>query len=1734
MDQESRQATSWAETLTRWLRESGLCRGERLERPLSVQVWPEEAAPSGLARGIQVCGPGADAARPACVCPGAEGDALDGHLSRLAAASRLAGELQGRETLCLGRGRLSGPEGATGPLLLWPVRLERWGAQWLLCDAGERERTNTAALALLPPECPPPAEGWSGYWNTLTGQLTAALEGREDWSWEDGFCLCLLPLWALEAAGAACDAPIAGTLGAALAAGEPVAGSEDSGEDGEALLTPLPLDEAQAQVLHRLRRGEHTLLSGAIASGKRQTAAALVVNAMSRGARTLILSPREADREEIYARLKPLELAPFCLRIPSHGDRRAAVLQQYNIAAQLHPDLEGEGFFTLSQQLEQLAQRLDRPVAALHTPGKHGLTPFQLVCRYLREEETEGALPLPEPMLSHLDREGLEERFASAGALAGAAQAIGSPAGHPLRLVWGSEYDPERASQIPQAAKSLLDRLESLEEAGRQWCERTGLELPDRREEWGRLCESAALLLEWRDYPASWARSSRLPLLMDAVVELEKRTRRAARLHAEIASRWEAPVFRLDAVALEQQWQYLREGWTLPTEPERERQLRQLLSQAESLLGSLELAGRRWANAVERAVPNTRERWERNYEIAVELARWKDIPSEWGECASLQALLWDVGELIDHGKRARESREVLLRDWTEDFLTQDGNALLARWQQEGGRWGLGWLRRQTSVRAELEPFCRVRLTAEVLENGLRWLADYQEEIAQCDEIYHRWEHELGSVYHREDTVWIWLESARVVAAESHDWLAELTGSDDFLRRFGSSDEAVAAAGHLKESWEGARSVLGRLDVMVGRTGQPDSRDWLAERRSDCRRLRNLMKIRRHLQDCAKAESVSLGEIGQELALFAQHQREREAIAALYDRWRDELEGLFREEETDWEELHTMSIRAVNADEALAELTGDLGLRAQLAGDAGAQACAQALCEGFRAAQEESERFAGLTCAQLEQDGGPWLDQLRESSQIIVSHLGALEAWMRWRAESRRADRLGLTSFVRYLEEPEEHPEAASLFRKSLCRALLKLELDWLPELSQFSARQTREMLRQYAGLQERFDRAACAEVRSRAIARLPDYTREEEIQEERGMLSWANQTAHCDVPVPELIGVLPQVTERTFSCVLASPADALRLYEAQRSEYAAKHAEEDSAGPEQPPFDYVVLLGAESLPEPVGRLALMLGRTALVCAGEGALPEAAFPPWESVWDACRRLGMAVSALPQCYLACPEDLRWLPGALSRTPCLPGPDPCASSCVYKTVVGRLEDGVNLAEAAAVAEHAAGLVRGGARSLAIVTLTAGQAEQIAWQLAHLDEEGAVARKLASLPVRPVQTLAGERWETVLLSVTLASDVDGGLSAARALLDSWPNAAPLARLAAAVGRRLVIFSSLDQGEGDGWDGVAGTLAALLDRARREETTAEEERHPCRSELERCICRALEQAGCHAEPGPAPVSVQVRASRAPGAWQLGILLDDEGYAACQDTRARELTQPDLLRRQGWEICRVWTMDWLLNREKVTGQIRHLLDLMAERTRAEEPPAPDEDREPELYTPAHLKLIPIRPGEVASPAFRDRIYRVAEQVLELEAPVAQEQLTDRMLLAFGLDHRDEDLRRNCASLWRKLGLRMTREEEQNFFWRTGQDPEHYRQWRRSGTGEHDRRPQDVSCQEAANAVCEILRQEVAMTARALMARTLQNLGYTPEREGAIACAARGLEHALYMGRVLETPIGSVAINAQPL
>jgi len=73
-------------------------------------------------------------------------------------------------------------------------------------------------------------------------------------------------------------------------------------------------------------------------------------------------------------------------------------------------------------------------------------------------------------------------------------------------------------------------------------------------------------------------------------------------------------------------------------------------------------------------------------------------------------------------------------------------------------------------------------------------------------------------------------------------------------------------------------------------------------------------------------------------------------------------------------------------------------------------------------------------------------------------------------------------------------------------------------------------------------------------------------------------------------------------------------------------------------------------------------------------------------------------------------------------------------------------------------------------------------------------------------------------------------------------------------------------------------------------------------------------------------VDIAIEDWRCPGKYVLGIMCDGEPYAAAATTRDRERLREEALGRLGWNLIRIWSQDWVDDRETQLARVRRALE----------------------------------------------------------------------------------------------------------------------------------------------------------------------------------------------------------------
>ncbi len=147
---------------------------------------------------------------------------------------------------------------------------------------------------------------------------------------------------------------------------------------------------------------------------------------------------------------------------------------------------------------------------------------------------------------------------------------------------------------------------------------------------------------------------------------------------------------------------------------------------------------------------------------------------------------------------------------------------------------------------------------------------------------------------------------------------------------------------------------------------------------------------------------------------------------------------------------------------------------------------------------------------------------------------------------------------------------------------------------------------------------------------------------------------------------------------------------------------------------------------------------------------------------------------------------------------------------------------------------------------------------------------------------------------------------------------------------------------------------------------------------------------------------------------------------------------------------------------------------------------------------------------------REAICRVILKLLKAEAPISWGMLKKKILSLWSISRSGNQVEQIMEEACGSLPLPVTYGGKTKFLWNPGQDPEVYAVYR---TGEREKRPiEDICPQEIANAVREVLEEQISLSYSDFIRETAGKFGYS--RAGTVieASVAQGLALAEEKGR----------------
>lgn len=920
--------------------------------------------------------------------------------------------------------------------------------------------------------------------------------------------------------------------------------------------------------------------------------------------------------------------------------------------------------------------------------------------------------------------------------------------------------------------------------------------------------------------------------------------------------------------------------------------------------------------------------------------------------------------------------------------------------------------------------------------------------------------------------------------------------------------------------------------------------------------------------------ISKEELEGVLTALNDYKTESNAVAALYSQYSAMLEGYYNGEQTDWNTISTAAGKAEESAKAMCELSGGEGFRMNICGNRSYEDSIRKLNTLWQT--YVSKRLDVFGQLEITSVGG--IKNETELCTAILDHSDELRELIAWNAAAKEARECGLDNLVDAYISGLSHNDVMGAYKKSISRMLTVRAVDASPVLGQFTGTVFDEQIHRFRQLDSELEKLTRQEIYCRLAAKVPDFTREAAQSSELGILQKAIRSGGRGLSIRKLFDQIPEMLPRLCPCMLMSPISAAQYLD-----------------PEREPFDVVVFDEASQLPTCKAVGVLARGKNAVIVGDPKQMPPTSFfsstmvdednmdaEDLESILDDCLALNMPQTHLLWHYRSRHESLiafsnhHFYENKLLTFPSVNDREAMVRLVHVDGLFERGKNRQNRAEAEAiVAElsrrcHDKQLSK---KSVGVVTFNINQQNLIDDLLTEAFKSDPQLESWAShgqepLFIKNLENVQGDERDVILFSVCYGPDSDGKVSMNFGPLNrdgGWR------RLNVAVSRarcEMVVFSTLT---GDMIDlsrtsaeGVAA-LKAFLDYASGKQLAHDSNSIGSSAKdkngIADAICAELEEKGFRTDRlvghSEYKIDIGVIDPNDPDKYLVGIMLDGSSYGSAKTTRDRELAQESVLSGLGWEIIRVWSMDWWDNRKK---EITRIFDKIVE---IQNRPEPDPDAEDEdeavqpteneasaptgklesaavptvkraarakAYRCAELAVRNMTADEFASPENRGELVRRIGEIIRVEAPISETLLTKRLFQSCGITRTSPKTTAALSEAIASMNLMKTSDGDRLFYWSEGQFPGSYTCFRASGEGESKRDVLDVPSEEAVNAVCYVLYDMISMSEEDLIRESAKLLQYTRSGSNINSLFGSAVSLSLRLGNIIKKPNGLLTLS----
>ena len=1354
-------------------------------------------------------------------------------------------------------------------------------------------------------------------------------------------------------------------------------------------LAILDADATQRLCIEAARRGQSFVMQGPPGTGKSQTIANIMSNAIGDGKRVLFVSEKAAALDVVHRRLAAEGLDEFCLMLHGeHAARREVVealhhsLSSEPVARRGLTSNELERLKTLRELLNSTAQLIHLPMTTLADRSMYDvlgeLSELHRAPPITASPEASSASGADVRNEFHRIDE-IFQRLADRWRVS------------PRAFVWSdyasSRFSADDRARVLAVVQRTGDSAAAIEAAAGDVARLLGWPAPINLRSVEQLLLLGEHLARAPSLDDRWLEAGFATKLKDSAVAASSALDELATATREFETEYPSrPIDDYKSSALRDLEQALTDLGRLAGETGAWR--RELVRSTPSVAAFLVRADDLLARVAEAAASTARLLGQPDdkltLERAAELADLADLAfsehdrpdATWlvrAGAERAQTALTQFGAKI---QRYQHERAQLFASYAEPVLGLEAARLHERFATE---YKSILARMKSSYRADARAIKAVRRDGKLGENvvdDLAAIASLQALGAEIRGEKHRLERAFGGYFNEVETDVAAVGRGVAAAArviELSDARADL---ETLAARVGAGSEPDIRAGQLSDQIRDALSALERglreLRPLVGRASTlfgpqlPVSliRENLRQLGPCFKRLDDLIE---ELGGGSSEPPTTLESALARARTITTLHEVRKEVADQQTTWAAVLGSAYRGAATDFGAV----VLAADWLEQLAQLTGG-AIPDRMRGLLIHQEPRWPEFDQVVAARDGYMRATEELASLFEHDrSASVLDTSRAGSFRDVVQLCAeltrciddLYDWAEFRTSRDRAREEGWGDFLGALIEHDAEAEMVTpAFRKAYWSRRLEALFEEDPDLADRGATYAR-WIAEFQDLDRRLVKSASDRV---VAARSRQRTTHVSVEgSEVALLRREASKKKRHMPVRKLLAAIPRLLSELKPCLMMSPLTVSHFLSPEHQ------------------FDLVVFDEASQVPPQDAINCVYRGRQLIVAGDSRQLPPTPFfqvtdpdEPWdeadetaedmESILDSCEAL-LPRHPLRWHYRSRHEDLIAFSNAMVYDRSLltfPSADQFSAAKGVRFI--HVPDGVydrgrtsaNRREAQVVAERVVEHLLESERSVGVITFSSTQRDAVSEELDRLRiefpeiEHRFSGDRLDEVFVKHLESVQGDERDVIVFSVGYGRDTEGKFTMNFGPLNKDGGYRRL-NVAVTRGRELVeVVSSVRAADFTLSESASRGAKLLRDYIRFAETNgtsivgAEQEERDYVSPLEATIGAAVAELGYEVVPqvgaGTYRVDLGIRDPANEEGYVLAVTTDGLSYSSTPTARDRDRLRETVLRNLHWKVHRVWSLDWVRNREAELERLRAALASAGE----EEDETLDQDVEP--------------------------------------------------------------------------------------------------------------------------------------------------------------------------------------------